>query len=218
MGLRPDQAAALGLVVKAATTQPPTFRDAVAGVIRQVGAQAEALAKMQPKKKPARVAAGRRARATGERTEDALDAQHSVYSAQKLAYVVRLPTPMRVLGAVTRGQCRAVFERRSSVDYLGVVLPGRAVAVELKRRAGKRLAVDDVEPHQWHALAEVERMGGLALVVVVLDTGAWACRASRMRADADERGAKSWTDVDLGRCGARLRGLDWLAAVAAEEG
>lgn len=204
MGLRPDQAAVLSALTKIAAANPQSFASITIPVA--------------PKPKPTRVTAGRRARATGEKTEDALDAQHRVYAAQGLAYVVRLPTPMRVLGAVTRGQCRAVFERRSSVDYLGVVHTGRAVAVELKRRAGKRLAVDDVEPHQWHALAEVERMGGLALVVVVLDTGAWACRASRMRADADERGARSWTDVDLDRCGARLRGLDWLAAVAAGEG
>lgn len=207
MGLRADQAAALDALAKIAAARPHSFASVSIPVANR------------PAKAPARVAAGKRAKARGERTEDALDAVHAVYRARGLADMVRLPTPMRILGAVTRGRCTATLTTRSTVDYMGTIGPGgRSVALELKRRAGKRLAVADVADHQWAALERAEALGALALVLVVLDDGAWVARAQTMRNDATARDAKSWGVDDLDRCGARLCGLDWLAAVVAMEG
>lgn len=170
------------------------------------------------KKAPARVRSGRAARARGEGHETALDAQHAAYARAGLAYIARVPTPMRVLGAVSGGVCRAAFAARSTVDYLGTMRGGRAVALELKARAGKRLAAADLPEHQWAALRAVQRLGGLALVLVILDDGAWVARVECLDADAAERGAKSWTIADMDRCGGRLRGLDWMAAFGAAGG
>jgi hypothetical protein len=52
-------------------------------------------------------------------------------------------------------------------DYQGVLKGGRALAVEAKSR-DRRLALSDVAAHQRADLEAVERLGGVALLVVEL--------------------------------------------------
>jgi hypothetical protein len=81
-------------------------------------------------------------------------------------------------------------------DYLGMMHGGRTLAVEAKRRTG-RLVIepkprhkgtgpdrDAIEPHQAARLAEVERGGGLGLVLVEF-----------VRADGAHRFAAPWSVV-----------------------
>lgn len=63
----------------------------------------------------------------------------------------------------------------AGVDFLGSLAGGRAVAVEVKSRAVRRLPLDCIQPNQAEELAELQSLGALALVAVKL-----TCRGDPM--------------------------------------
>lgn len=134
----------------------------------------------------ASAAKGRAANDAGRSWESWVAAQHD--RALELGLVTRLdhvgpPTaPHVVAGRVTRdrrGRLVVVVVGKAPPDYLGTLADGRSLAIEAKHRRGRLSApltddelarhvedVDAIERHQADYLSDVDRAGGVALVVV----------------------------------------------------
>ena len=111
----------------------------------------------------ARAAGGRAAREHGAALERWLAGQHRAAALAGLAHVRHVGAPV-IVGA---GGRPTEWAGTGPADYQGVLRGGRAVAVEAKSR-DRRLALSDVAAHQRADLESVERLGGLALLVVEL--------------------------------------------------
>lgn len=111
----------------------------------------------------ARVVGGKAAREHGAALEAWLKGQHRAAALAGLAHVRHVGAPV----AVGAGGRPTEWAGHGPADYQGVLRGGRAVAVEAKSR-DRRLALSEVPSHQREDLEAVERMGGLALLVVEL--------------------------------------------------
>ncbi len=110
-----------------------------------------------------RVAGGKAARAHGAELEKWLAGQHRAAALAGLAHVRHVGAPV-IVGA---GGRPTEWAGTGPADYQGVLRGGRSLAVEAKSR-DRRLAPSDVAEHQRADLEGVERLGGLALLVVEL--------------------------------------------------
>jgi len=111
----------------------------------------------------ARVVGGKAARAHGAALEAWLTGQHRAAAVAGIAHVRHVGAPV-IVGA---GGRPTEWAGTGPADYQGVLKGGRALAVEAKSR-DRRLALSDVAAHQRADLEAVERLGGVALLVVEL--------------------------------------------------
>lgn len=171
----------------------------------------------------------------GATLEAALDEQHRRYAAAGLAFVQRLPVPVRHVGAIEGGDGRsfeAVRAARSTTDFAGVIgqrgpARGRAVFIEAKSCGEDRCPFTEtgntrggLRPHQERALAAVAACGGFGLVVVKMPAGIWVVDVQTWRTVAalPTLGRVSWSPALLDEHGLRVAGpfelrVDWLAAL-----
>lgn len=102
----------------------------------------------------------------GDRAEAVADALHEACRRARVALVRRVNSNLRLV----RGGAgpRVVPTKKSTIDCWGLLRGGRAVAVEVKSCSSGRLDFDRLPNHQRAELEEVDRLGGLALVLVVV--------------------------------------------------
>ena len=116
----------------------------------------------------------------GNATEGVVEAQHEAMARLGVAWLFKVPTPMRVIGKTSAGLV-CCYVARSTVDFLGSMADGRAAFVEAKHLASRTLAsgafaapslsLSRVEPHQALALTRVSDAGGVAVLLLVVDQG-----------------------------------------------
>ena len=167
---------------------------------------------------------GRQSRAGGERAEELVLEACAFYRRTGRALVTKRPTPIRPIGKVRAdGQFMAVFEGKAGCDFSGCLAGGRALLMELKSTTEPRLALErhgeaTLKPGQAEELDQVDRLGGLALVVVRLAGGWWCLTWKAWKealAAAGAQGRKSLGEDLLNahgrRCGTLPTGApDWL--------
>lgn len=114
-------------------------------------------------------------RRAGESAEAQFSAACAAYASRGTAWVVKRPTPVRPIGqSKAGGAFRAVWADKAGVDYTGCLAGGRAVFAELKSSSQPRLPLEAhgkprIKADQIEELARVDRLGGLALLVVRLE-------------------------------------------------
>ncbi len=158
-------------------------------------------------------AAPKRRVQAGKTGEDLVEAALESCERAGLVRAFRVPNDWQVVSR--RGpHALCVPRRRSGPDYLGVLAGGRLVALEVKHVSGTRLVggelgavrfpLDDLAPHQLVDLRTIERLGGLAFVVVVHGDprvdGAFYRIPVSVVSDAVVRAAKSLVRADLDPC------------------
>lgn len=166
-------------------------------------------------------------RALGEAWERELGRYHDQLSASGKAWLTKVPTPVAVMGP-TRNDARgrttfpACYSARASVDFVGVLAGGNAVAVEAKATRhprwhfGQQLQAPTVgKPAgiEWTTLERMHHMGGLAVVVLDWGThGTWACLWDAL-AEAKSMHKASAAPEEMPTLGARMVGAAWLHAL-----
>lgn len=166
---------------------------------------------------------GARGRANrGRWLEEWLDAQHELYRRAGAAWIRHLDTGFTVLGwdPAAHSARRAFPRRKASVDYLGVLPGGRAVAAEAKTAAGDVWRPSAIPENQADALDELAAMGALAAVLLGWTrTGeVWAIPWAAVRARmAAPRGGRAWRlgapDGGAAVVGRGIGPADWLGAL-----
>lgn len=114
----------------------------------------------------------------GAEAEQYLKLLHETCWRAGVAWVVPTSSNVRITKRLAKGFIEGVLVGKSTVDFMGFMLDGtgRAVVVEAKHVAAERLKdgseaawrlpLDRIEPHQKQILADCDRAGGVALVLV----------------------------------------------------
>lgn len=146
--------------------------------------------------------ARKRQRHEGSDAEAFVNGLHALCLAAHVARMVKIPTPMRITGQ--RGAIRmCVPDEKSTVDYMGHLLGGRAIYVEAKKLADTRLNfANRLPPHQRAALSQAHDEGAVSVLLIVageslLSPTVYAIPWSDVRAVID-RGDKSLALADMG--------------------
>lgn len=88
-----------------------------------------------------------------------------IYQIKKLAIIQKLPTDWKIIrnGAQITG---AFPNKKSTVDFMGVLNPGMAIAFEAKETKAKSFPFKNIHEHQIEYLKSVRKMGGHAFVLI----------------------------------------------------
>lgn len=149
------------------------------------------------------------------------------YRRRGLAVVEKVPTEWLPLRGHDGRVVSAKVTRQAPVDEVGCVRGFGPVAFDVKQFASRRWPLSRLEPHQAAFLADWERAGGRAFVLIyhsptgrgwLLPFGEW--RRRHLEGHHREPGA-SLSPLDLDRCAAPIPEgegcpLDWLVALGRE--
>lgn len=172
---------------------PPAFRRAYANAHRR-----EILQSSQQRKR----------KRSGDETEDFVEELHEKCEERGIAFVRKLPTPIRVIRRVGGGKVLGHFEEKSGVDYVGHMLDGsgRGVFAEIKRCTSRSFPLSRIEDHQRAELDRAHDAGAVSVVVIVygeslerpvLFAVPWPVVRDAILRDGSKRGDKSLSPGDL---------------------
>jgi len=87
--------------------------------------------------------------------------------AQNLALIQKIPTPITPIDIdkSTRHITLAYFDKKSTVDYLGVV-QGLPVCFDAKECSGDTFALQNVHEHQVEYMRDFEKQEGVAFLII----------------------------------------------------
>jgi penicillin-binding protein-related factor A (putative recombinase) len=148
----------------------------------------------------------------GNVTESIVEVHNDICERAGICSLRRVPTPMRVTGHA-RGGVTAVFVKASTVDYLGWTLtaPSRPILVEAKHvemtPGGVRIPFSRIEPQQRTDLSAVQRLGGVAVLLVVCRAKLYPVPWAVVQAMIDEKRPSMLCDDYLAKDGFYLRDL-----------
>lgn len=103
----------------------------------------------------------------GSAAEGILEQSHAAMARLGIAYVRKLPTPMRIVGKSPRGLI-AVHDAKSGVDYMGHYHDGRAIYVEAKHISAWSFPMSRLEDHQLAELSRAQLDGCISVLVVAI--------------------------------------------------
>jgi len=103
----------------------------------------------------------------GSTFEEMVNLTNDTYRAKALAAIQKVPTPITPirLNKSTRTIEVAYFERKSTVDYIGVV-QGIPVAFDAKETTQKNLPLQNIHDHQIEFMSDFEKQRGVAFLLV----------------------------------------------------
>ena len=103
----------------------------------------------------------------GSGLEDLINRTNERYIEQGLALIQKIPTPITPVNIdqENRHITLAYFDKRSTVDYIGVV-QGVAVCFDAKECATDTFALSNIHAHQMEFMEQFERQGGVAFLII----------------------------------------------------
>jgi len=139
------------------------------------------------------------------------------YGLMDIARIDKIPTPIKILG-IAKGYVRGCLEKKSTVDYTGVLADGKFVAFDCKETHEDRFKLSDLQPHQYDYLEQVNRLGGYAFLVIEYVKQDLVCRVpfAVIKEHMDNRKIRGmasikFTDVEVYRVKSTTRfALDFL--------
>lgn len=101
----------------------------------------------------------------GQSTEVLIDATNDYYEMRGLCLVNKIPTPIKVL-RIARGKITlGYFEKKSTVDYNGVV-QGYPIAFDAKETTRKSLPLSNIQDHQIEYLTKFRKQKGIGFFII----------------------------------------------------
>ena len=102
----------------------------------------------------------------GQAFENLLIRSAAAYRLKNQAVIDKIPTSWIVQRAGKR-IISAFPEKKSGVDFMGIVATGRPIAIEAKSTSERtRLPLSMIEPHQAAFLQQFHMLGGIAFVLI----------------------------------------------------
>lgn len=103
----------------------------------------------------------------GDELEVQINRTNDLYSEKGLAVVQKIPTPIKPIriDSENRTITLAYFEKKSTVDYMGVV-QGIAVCFDAKETTKNFLPMSNIHAHQVAFMKDFSKQGGIAFLIV----------------------------------------------------
>ena len=102
----------------------------------------------------------------GSTLEDLINRTNEKYLENGLALIQKIPTPITPINIdkESRHITLAYFEKKSTVDYIGVV-QGIPVCFDAKECSSDTFPVHNIHEHQVKFMQDFERQGGIAFII-----------------------------------------------------
>lgn len=103
----------------------------------------------------------------GSTLEDMINRTNEKYAEKGLALIQKIPTPITPikLDKETRQITLAYFDKKSTVDYIGVV-QGIPVCFDAKESATDTFTLQNIHAHQVEFMEQFEKQGGIAFFLI----------------------------------------------------
>ena len=102
----------------------------------------------------------------GSTLEDMVNKTNEKYRELRLALVQKIPTPIKPVEIDdNRHITLAYFEKKSTVDYIGVV-QSFPICFDAKECASTSFALSNVHEHQFNFMADFEAQGGISFLLI----------------------------------------------------
>ena len=103
----------------------------------------------------------------GSTLEDLINRTNEKYLENGLALIQKIPTPITPINIdkQTRHITLAYFEKKSTVDYIGVV-QGIPVCFDAKECAVDTFSLQNIHEHQVQFMEQFEKQGGIAFFLI----------------------------------------------------
>lgn len=103
----------------------------------------------------------------GSTFENMINLTNEVYAKKNLAIIQKIPTPITPveMDKAKNAIKLAYFEKKSTVDYLGVV-QGIPVCFDAKETGRKSLPIQNIHAHQMEFMESFEKQKGIAFFLV----------------------------------------------------
>jgi len=103
----------------------------------------------------------------GSALEEYINYSNEKYRESGLALIQKIPTPITPIDIdkASRHITLAYFEKKSTVDYIGVV-QGIPVCFDAKECASTSFSLANVHEHQFKFMEEFEKQGGIAFLII----------------------------------------------------
>ncbi len=103
----------------------------------------------------------------GSSLEEIVNITNDKYKEHNLALIQKVPTPITPIkiDKEKRHITLAYFEKKSTVDYIGVV-QGNPVCFDVKECASDTFALQNIHDHQVEFMKEFEEQGGISFLLI----------------------------------------------------
>ena len=103
----------------------------------------------------------------GSVLEELINYTHKKYSEEGLALMQKIPTPITPVNfdKETRHITLAYFEKKSTVDYIGVI-QGIPVCFDAKECAADTFSLQNLHAHQVDFMTRFEKQGGISFLLI----------------------------------------------------
>ena len=103
----------------------------------------------------------------GSVLEEMINMSNNVYREKGLALIQKVPTPITPINIEkeTHHITLAYFDRKSTVDYIGVV-QGIPVCFDAKECHSNNFALQNIHEHQYEFMKDFENQGGIAFIIL----------------------------------------------------
>lgn len=103
----------------------------------------------------------------GSGLEDLINYTIDTYREKKLALIQKIPTPITPIqiDKESRHITLAYFDKKSTVDYIGVV-QGVPICFDAKECAADTFPLANIHEHQAAFMKDFERQGGIAFIII----------------------------------------------------
>ncbi|MCT4613070.1 MAG: Holliday junction resolvase RecU [Clostridia bacterium] len=103
----------------------------------------------------------------GDLLEEIINMTNEKYIKSNIAIVQKIPTPIKPIkiDKETRHIKLAYFEKKSTVDYIGVV-QGIPICFDAKETGLNSIPISNIHEHQIEFMDKFEKQGGLAFLIV----------------------------------------------------
>ncbi|MCR5668177.1 MAG: Holliday junction resolvase RecU [Lachnospiraceae bacterium] len=103
----------------------------------------------------------------GSTLEDLINTTNEIYLSNHLALIQKVPTPITPINIdkQTRHITLAYFDKKSTVDYIGVV-QGIPVCFDAKECTKESFPLQNIHEHQMDFMEEFERQDGIAFFLI----------------------------------------------------
>ncbi len=98
-------------------------------------------------------------------SENIIELTCKQYEDRGLAVIRKVPTPVKVVSN-KKGRVSGFYEKKSTVDFDGVLSSGRFIAFDSKETRLKSLPLENIHQHQLDYMEKVSGMNGIAFLIV----------------------------------------------------
>ena len=102
----------------------------------------------------------------GAMLEELISWSNEQYASKGIARVDKIPTPVKILNIV-RNKVTGFLERKSTVDYVGIIPGGRMICFDAKETKEENIfPLSNVHQHQMNYMEQIHNFGGKAFLIV----------------------------------------------------